>query len=256
MRVSPNHLCFVDVRAWRDIYNLTPSVSSISTSNAGSNGDGNGKEKGRGKAVKLEENAKSTMFYADTIGGESAPSILNTPWEEHARLRKALAGGFSERAMRAQEGIVRGYVDLLIRCLRESAMSGKKVDLVQWYTWTAFDVVGDLVFAESFGCLRGKKGHPFVDMVTGILDQTAWLLALRYAGLTEWRPVKAALRGLLFLVAGNAVRDLKEAMTAKLQHRLDVKGVRDDLFEGLMDKRKEWVSAQTFCLFMMITVKG
>lgn len=243
VRVGPNHLCFVDVRAWRDIYNLTPSV----TSNSGNGGVQ------KERMIKLEENAKSATLYADNIGGESAPNILNTPWEEHARLRKALAGGFSERAMRVQEGVVRGYVDMLIRCLRERAVSGKKVDLVQWYTWTAFDVVGDLVFAESFGCLRGEKGHPFVDMVTGMLDQTAWLLALRYSGLIEWRLVKAALRGLMFLVVGNAVKDLKEGMTAKLQHRLDVKGVRDDLFEGLMNKREEWVSAQIFCLLMMVS---
>jgi hypothetical protein len=50
-----------------------------------------------------------------------------------------LAHAFSEKSLRAQEGLIKGYVDLLMERLRERG--GQVVDMVQWFNYTTFDVM-------------------------------------------------------------------------------------------------------------------
>ncbi|KAK4120237.1 cytochrome P450 [Parathielavia appendiculata] len=229
VRVGPNHLTYTDLRAWKDIYHVRHAHGH--RNDGGSGGD-------------VRENGKSWLFYRESVmerpDGEEPVSLLDADWEEHSRLRRALAGGFSEKAMREQEVVIQGYVDLLVRGLRGRMERGEAVDLVQWYNWTTFDVIGDLVFAESFGCLEGEMGHPFISMVTGFVRQQAALLAVKYAGLSRWRVVKSVLRWAIKRMAGDKAQTLHEIMWAKLKRRLDMKEERTDLFEGLMSKRKEW----------------
>lgn len=49
------------------------------------------------------------------------------------------------------------YFDLLIQRLHENA--DKPVDLVKWYNFTTFDIIGDLTFGESFDCLETSTLH-------------------------------------------------------------------------------------------------
>jgi cytochrome P450 len=65
--------------------------------------------------------------------------------------------GFSEKAVREQEPILMGYVDLLIQRLHENSHS--PVDLVKWFNATTFDVVGDLTFGEPYGSLETSQVH-------------------------------------------------------------------------------------------------
>ena len=43
-------------------------------------------------------------------------------------------------------------------------MNGK-ADLVEWFSWTTFDVISDLSFGEPFDCLKDKTYHPWVAMI-------------------------------------------------------------------------------------------
>ncbi|KAL2021769.1 hypothetical protein VTK56DRAFT_6712 [Thermocarpiscus australiensis] len=222
VRLAPDHLSYVDPRAWRDIY------GHHHHHRAGSGG---------------LENPKCPVYYQTVFDERVLPtSLIGAGWAEHARLRRAVAPGFSERAMREQEGMIRGYVEALARRLRENVdgEGGRKeaVDLVRWFNWTTFDIVGDLVFAESFGCLEGQRTHPFVHMITATIMQAAIFVGLRYVGLG------AALRAVIRFGPKKARMALQEAMTAKLQHRLEAKGERSDLFEGLVKRREEWNLSQ------------
>lgn len=60
--------------------------------------------------------------------------------ENHARQRRALAHAFSQKALLGQEGIVQGYVDLLVGLLREKADAGEGVNLVNYLNFTTFDM--------------------------------------------------------------------------------------------------------------------
>ena len=65
---------------------------------------------------------------------------------------------------------MQGFVDSFISKLREqqkiegSQRTGK-VDIKAWFNYTTFDITGDLMFAESFGCLKDSKLHPWIALL-------------------------------------------------------------------------------------------
>jgi hypothetical protein len=154
VRIAPNELAFSDANAWKDIYG-----HRVGTNHG------------------AEEMDKFHTFYRTK--GEVL-SISSGDREYHARLRKQLAYGFSDRALREQETLIGGYITLLIKRLREhcedrdriDTVTGrpvkKEVDMKMWYNWTTFDVIGDLVFGEGFGSLEKAQDDPWVEAINGV----------------------------------------------------------------------------------------
>jgi cytochrome P450 len=124
VRVARGELAFCDPQAWKDIMGHRTGAA------------------GGGEAEML----KWDKFYKPVDGVPS--DIVNAGREEHALLRRAMAHGFSDRSMREQQPLIKGYVDMLIRRLRENGEGGKKLDIMAWYNFTTFDVIGDLAFGE------------------------------------------------------------------------------------------------------------
>jgi hypothetical protein len=108
-----------------------------------------------GKFIRIAPDEVSIMdpvawktFYGHQPGGEFPhhmghyqPSnllpinITSAGREEHTRLRRRLAFGFSDRTMREQEPIIGGYVDLLIRRLTEKCDNGGfALNMRDWYS--------------------------------------------------------------------------------------------------------------------------
>lgn len=137
VRVSPNELSFTNSEAWKAIYGSRPGHA---------------------------QNQKDSGFYPPTIGGAASLVISND--EDHYRFRRTLSHAFSESSLRAQEPIVKSYVDLLMQRLRENCAGGSKpLNMVSWYNFTTFDIIGDMAFGESFGCLQNSTYHKWVSFV-------------------------------------------------------------------------------------------
>lgn len=156
VRISPGAVAFSSPEAWSDIY-------------------------GHRKAGQPEF-AKYREFYMSTSDTE-AHSIILAGREEHGALRRAMAHGFSEKAMRGQEPIIGSYVDLLIAKLRAHAATGAPANMREWLNWTTFDVIGDLGFGSAFGCLRDGDYHPWVRLITTTFRHDAFFQALNDVGL-------------------------------------------------------------------------
>lgn len=135
VRFTPNDVSFASSSAWKDIY-------------------------GHRKAGQLSL-AKDKRLY------RGSPGILVADDADHSRIRRLLSHAFSEKALRGQENIMKYHVDLLVTQLKKRASTGSTVDLVNWYNFTTFDLIGDLAFGESFGCLDSGGYHPWVAMIFG-----------------------------------------------------------------------------------------
>ena len=62
------------------------------------------------------------------------------------------------------------------------------MDMVKWYNFTTFDLIGDLAFGESFGCLDSGGYHPWVAMIFDGFRLSAYILTVKYYPWLE-RPV-------------------------------------------------------------------
>jgi len=164
VRLSPNELAFITQQAWTDIY---------------------GHRNGRPDLPKDPIHVGAV----DPIPGVSTISMADT--KTHARQRKALSYGFSKQALWAQEGIVQGFVDKLQGNFRRFSESGEVFDIVKWFNFITFDVIGDLSFGESFGCLDEGDFHWWIPMIFDAVKAGAIETATRrFANPGSWTQQK------------------------------------------------------------------
>ena len=150
VRISPTELSFINPSAWNDI---------------------NGHRVGR------QDFDKDLNVYGKPPNG--VDSILTAKHTDHSRMRRVLEHAFTAKAFKEQEPVVLSYADKLINSLRKQISGSKKgkVDLVKWFNWMSFDIIGDLSFGESFECLENEQYHPWVDMIFANLKGIALLSA-------------------------------------------------------------------------------
>ena len=85
---------------------------------------------------------KQILAIAGLISSDGVESIINVRSEvNHGRMRRVLAHGFSEKAVREQEPLIQEYVDLLMQSLHAAAVEGPQ-NIVSWYELVSFDVIG------------------------------------------------------------------------------------------------------------------
>ncbi|KAK5631282.1 hypothetical protein RRF57_006996 [Xylaria bambusicola] len=209
VRIGPNHLSFIDTKAWKDIYGHRV-----------------------GNSAHTSEMSKAPEWVHAV---RSVPtSIINADREEHSRFRRALSHGFSDTAMRGQEPEIVKYVDLLIKRLHEECDQGKKaLNIEGWYNWTTFDVVGNLVFGQSFRCLENADYHPWIEFIFKTIRGNGVVVAMTYLGF-------GFLPDLVFRMGLFGIRQVISLTDDMVTTRLNAEKPREDLFEGLVEKRYEW----------------
>ena len=165
VRIGPNELAFNTPQAFRDIYTTTRS----------------------GKGL-----PKPASFYPPPVNGVPPVSVLVDD-EAHARQRKLLSYGLSDRALREQERLIMGFVNTLVDRLRGEIVKGRgqekgvnaaaKVDIKEWMNYATFDITGELTFGESFNCLKDSELHPWIAIIFKSIKQGAYLII---AGQFPW----------------------------------------------------------------------
>lgn len=94
-------------------------------------------------------------------------NLITARRDTHRRLRRQLAHAFSDAALVQQESVVRTYVDLFVERLEHR--EGKSINIVEWFNFTTFDIIGDLAFSSSFGSLSSNNYHPWVKGIFGAI---------------------------------------------------------------------------------------
>lgn len=88
-------------------------------------------------------------------------ALIGANREDHRRQRRQLSHAFSATALQEQAGIIVQYIDKFVSQLTACAKQGQPVNIVNLLNYTTFDIIGDLVFADSFHSLDGDT--TFVD---------------------------------------------------------------------------------------------
>lgn len=145
VRVNHDELSFIEPNAWKDIY-------------------GHGT-----KGTPGSQPHKAWSRYGNTPN--NAFSLIIAPDEDHSRQRKIFTPAFSDRALKQQEPLFLKYIDKLVGKLRESIQinPNAKLDMVQLYNFTTFDVMGDLTFGEPLHMLDNAEYDPWVKQIFGSL---------------------------------------------------------------------------------------
>lgn len=135
VRVGPDELSFTDPTAWKDIYT---------------------------------KDFLRPYTHRDKPPGKDAENLISASEADHHRFRKVLAPAFVQTL--EQEAVVQSYVNLLISKLRQIAeidrsQEGAVVDVLKWFNYTTFDIIGDLIWGSSFGCLEAVKYHPWIQVI-------------------------------------------------------------------------------------------
>lgn len=114
VRVSPNELAFVRPAAFKDIYGYR-----------------------RGGKPELSKDKKY-------FSGMGEPSLVKSPDPAyHAHLRKMLAPGFSDAALRKQEAVIQEYLTIFMKKLEEESQTGDGcVDVVLWFKVSSATIRG------------------------------------------------------------------------------------------------------------------
>lgn len=226
VRVAPDELVYTTADAWRDIYSHH-----------------------NGAVTKGEDFEKDAKFYR-TRG--FAPQILSETRDNHALIRRQLSHGFSEKSLRAQEPIIKGYVDLLMKQLharstpsssssssptddkQQQKQQREVLDMRHWFNFITFDVIGDLAFGEPFGCLeKGVTDDRVAFLEKGLQtgNTTYFMKEVGMERLTTWGFQKIA----------SFRKDLMAQTSAVLRRRMNLNVERPDLIEGLLKKDEDWV---------------
>jgi hypothetical protein len=100
-----------------------------------------------------------SAFY-EPLPGETVNIVSVSDVAHHSAMRKTFSHGFSSTALSAQEDLVQGFVDLLIRQMKQNYLE-KPGDVVKWYNYTTFDTIGELAFGDPFRCLASGKTTNF-----------------------------------------------------------------------------------------------
>ncbi|KAE9583259.1 Cytochrome P450 monooxygenase [Colletotrichum fructicola] len=154
VRIAPGELSYTSSQAWQAIYGFP-------------NREGNGNYE------------KDAQWWNKNVNG--VENILTADDAGHKRMRRLQNPAFSDKALKAQESVITGYVNLLVHQLhgQVSSPDTSLVDMNSWYNFTTFDIIGDLAFGEPFYCLRDAQWHWWLHAVFDIFQAGTYLRAAR-----------------------------------------------------------------------------
>ncbi|KAK7545388.1 cytochrome P450 71A23 [Phyllosticta citricarpa] len=206
VRIAPDELSYTTSGAWKKIYGQrSPEFSKALD--------------GRGLAP-------------PSING--IKGIVTEDQDRHARLRRAIAPAFSERALRDQEGYLQAHTDNLMNQLKKRCYEGPQ-DVVKWFSLTTFDVISDLAFGQPAGCLNNAD-QPWLQVIGTRAKSIVWFQLAIYYGFfnfMNWMAPKYTVQ---------ARQKHIELTSAKVQQRIEQKNPGKDFMSYILENKTENLS--------------
>ncbi|THY15917.1 benzoate 4-monooxygenase cytochrome P450 [Aureobasidium pullulans] len=168
VRTGPNELSFIGADAWEDIYGVQVQ---------------------RPSPVDLERLLADQTYLFQKVGAnfqkdpawlavvspkDGQTGVSMAPPETHTRQRNALGATFTNEALLTQEGHLRVHVLKFMDKLGQCARDDEAIDFSNWFTYLAFDIIGEVVFSEPFGCLDEGEATQWAQAINDIFKSGAW----------------------------------------------------------------------------------
>jgi Cytochrome P450 len=144
VRVAPNELSYVTASAWKEICGFRT-----------------------GQSKNPKENPKDLAALSVAHNRQASPTA-------------PFALVFC-KALDELQPLILFYVDLLIQRLKDNAAQSQ--DMVAWYIWTTFDIIGDLITGESFHGLQDQYWHSWIEAIVEVLEAKVAVSTARRYGL-------------------------------------------------------------------------
>ncbi|KAI1206783.1 putative cytochrome P450 [Annulohypoxylon truncatum] len=207
-RVSPNELSFASVQSYRDIYGFLPP--------------------GQQQFIKSDfYDVFGSGFKTGCIGSERDPKV-------HSSKKKNLLAAFSPRSLAAQENIIQRCTDAFVAKVGPlSRKTEAGIDMTKWFEMNAFDLLGEMAFGESFGCIAEEKHHFWIDLILTHLREIVLIDNLR-----RFRILAVLGKWLLPSLATKVRATHQQYSRDKVRSRLESKSSRQDFFTNIVAKVK------------------
>jgi cytochrome P450 len=199
VRIAPDELSFARADAFNAIYSNAPGRHAF---------------------------PKSKTWHSNIPGRPLSVFVALDP-KVHSRFRKAMEPAFTEKSVRMQEPIIQQNVGLFISQLSKLASAdpaGAVVDIVQWFAYIAFDLVGDLAFGETFGSLQASELHPWIGLIFSSIKAATYSVSLSYYPGLSWLFGLAVPKSVM-----KQMQEHWEFSNDKISRRLENKQERADL---------------------------
>ncbi|CAL8577374.1 hypothetical protein XPA_003205 [Xanthoria parietina] len=195
VRIAPNAVSFTTAEAWKDVYGLKSDRTEF---------------------------AKDPHIY------EPDTNILAANQKDHTRMRRLYAYAFTETALLEQAPLLTRYFDLLVSTLKRQidGPGQGRVNIMAYYNFTSFDIIGDLALGESFGGLESGENPTYI---RDAIEAIKFLGVLRIAAL--YPAMHLALRLLEVIMPSLTAKRVAyiELTKATVEKRLDAKTDRKDI---------------------------
>jgi len=160
IRIAPDEISFARSDAWHDIYsNAPPTPRSL-------------------KASLAWYHAWLTNVRFECSGPAGSCPVSKS--YGCCIYRTSCAGAGTNRPS------IRFLAYVALQKLVSAEDSSAVVNVVRWYGFVAFDLIGDLAFGESFDCLQRTEFHPWVSMIFNSLRAAIYRASLRYYPGLDW----------------------------------------------------------------------
>ncbi|KAI9665460.1 MAG: hypothetical protein M1831_001602 [Alyxoria varia] len=147
VRIAPTEISYITASAWKEIYGH--------------------------RSVEMPKVMDGRGGILPSPNG--VHTILTAPRGDHSRIRRNVSHAFSAKALQEQESYVQTYVDLLLKGIKDESADGTPQNMLNWYNFTTFDVIGDLAFGEPFGCLEDNQYHSWITSIFRGIQSNPWL---------------------------------------------------------------------------------
>ncbi|KAH6877556.1 cytochrome P450 [Alternaria rosae] len=146
--------------------------------------------------------------------------------EKHREQRQLFNQGFSTRALKEQEPLLRKHVKRLTAAVQSRADQGLEMNMVDMFNFLAFDVMGDLAFGTSLGLLERSEYNNWVRVIVATIKVVTIRIVVFYHV-----PFASKILPLLVPKSMKAKRDAHMKFAEdRVKERLERKTDRPDLW--------------------------